>query len=119
MFGRKERKFAFKREPITELEDLRDDCIAVFLNSGLTMKAIHEKGGPTPHTTSKWLYRETRFPRMDSVRSMLQACDYELTIKPLAEVEVEMISERNPERRLRMSTYTTKMPRRKAKRKTK
>ena len=73
MFGRRERSSPYQRDPITDLEDLRDDCIALFINSGMTMKQVHVSGGPTPQTISKWLYKETRFPRMDSIRAFLQA----------------------------------------------
>lgn len=82
MFGHKERKYAFKREPLTDLEDLRDDCIALFLNSGMTQQQVHAAGGPTPGTISKWLYKETRFPRMDSIRSMLRALGCDMVIMP-------------------------------------
>lgn len=81
MFGRKERKTPFKREPLTDLEDLRDDCIALFQNSGLTQKEIHARGGPTPHTISKWLYKETVFPRLDTIRAFVQALGGNLVIE--------------------------------------
>lgn len=74
-----------QRPPEPELEDLRDDCIAIVINSKLTFKKVHEQGGPTPQTTSKWLYRETRFPRLSTIRSMLNACDHDLTITPIGE----------------------------------
>lgn len=70
------------RRPDTNLEDLRDDCVALFLDSGLTYQQIHERGGPTPGTISRWLYRETKFPRLDTIRSMVQACGAELAIVP-------------------------------------
>jgi hypothetical protein len=73
MFGRKERKTPFVREPLVSLEDLRDDCVSLFRDSGLTMKQVHEQGGPTPQTVSKWLYGETKFPRLDSMRALFQA----------------------------------------------
>ena len=82
MFGRRERKTPYSREPITDLEDLRDDCIALFMNSNITMKEVHHRGGPTPGTISKWLYKETRFPRMDSIRAFLQALEYDLVPMP-------------------------------------
>jgi len=87
MFGRKERKKAWARDPITSLEDLRDDCVALFINSGLTMKEVHARGGPTPHTISKWLYKETRFPRMDSIRALMQALDYDLVAMPTLDAQ--------------------------------
>lgn len=61
-----------------ELEDIRDDCIAVFLNSGMTQEQVHANGGPTPGTISKWLYKETRFPQFATIRSMLKACGGDL-----------------------------------------
>lgn len=83
-----------KREPLTSLEDLRDDCIAVVINSGQSFKRVHERGGPTPQTTSKWLYRETQFPQLATVRAMLKACDHELTIAPKNSQRIQRI---NPE----------------------
>lgn len=70
------------REPIAQLEDLRDDCIAIVMNSGMTFKQVHERGGPTSQTTSKWLYRETKFPQLATIRAILNACDHDLTIAP-------------------------------------
>jgi hypothetical protein len=76
----KGKPFVLARQPLVELEDLRDDCIAVMLNSGQSLKRVHERGGPTPQTTSKWLYRETRFPQLATIRAMLKACDHDLVI---------------------------------------
>jgi transcriptional regulator with XRE-family HTH domain len=87
MFGRRERTTPFQREPLSDLEDLRDDCIALFINSGMTQKQLHEAGGPTPQTISKWLYRETRFPRMDTIRSFLKALDYDIAPMPISRIE--------------------------------
>lgn len=81
-----------KREPLTSLEDLRDDCIAVVINSGMSFKRVHEKGGPTPQTTSRWLYRETQFPQLATVRAMLKACDHEITIAPKNSVRIQRIN---------------------------
>lgn len=67
-----------KRDPEPLLEDLRDDCVAIFLNSGMTQQQVHEAGGPTPQTISKWLYKETRFPQLPSVRALLKACGGDL-----------------------------------------
>ena len=74
------RKDPPKREPLVPLEDLRDDCIAVMINSGLSPKQVRERGGPTPATTSKWLYRETVFPQLATIRAMLNACGHDLVI---------------------------------------
>lgn len=78
MFGRKERKSPFQKETDERLETMRDDCIALFRDSQMTMKELHDRGGPTPGTTSKWLYRETRFPRFDTIERFLRALDAEL-----------------------------------------
>lgn len=80
MFGRKERSTPYQRDPLVTIEDLRDDCIALFRDSGMTMKAVHEAGGPTPHTISKWLYHETRFPRLDSMKALVKAIGGEIMI---------------------------------------
>ena len=84
MFGRgRNRKGPrFQREPRADLEDLRDDCIALFLNSGLRQWEIADAGGPTPATISKWLYKETRFPRLDTIRAFVRAMGYDLGIQP-------------------------------------
>lgn len=94
---------------VVDLEDLRDDTIAVVLNSGYSFERVHREGGPTAQTLRKWLYRETRYPRLDSVRSTLQACGYDFFVLP----QTVMNSERNggnPEiKSLRPST-TQKLP---------
>lgn len=72
-FGRKGRKTPLKREPRVDLEDLRDDCVALALDSGLNFTQIHENGGPTPQTTSKWLYGETHFPQLETMRMLCKA----------------------------------------------
>lgn len=82
MFGRKERSTPFKRDPLTSLEDIRDDCIAIFVNSRMTQVQVHEAGGPTPATISKWLYKETRFPRLDTVRAFYRALNHDLIPVP-------------------------------------
>lgn len=86
MFGRKERKNPLTKQIDHELEDLRDDCIAIFLNSGLTQKQVHERGGPTTTTISKWLYKETKFPRLATIQSFIAACGYSLQIAPTQQV---------------------------------
>lgn len=78
MFGRANRKNPLERTQSRKLEDLRDDCIALFINSGLTQKEIHEAGGPTTGTISKWLYKETFFPRYDTIERFLLALGHEL-----------------------------------------
>lgn len=78
MFGRSERKNPLQKVQSKKLEDLRDDCVALFINSGLTQKDIHNRGGPTPSTISKWLYKETFFPRYDTIERFLLALDHEL-----------------------------------------
>lgn len=77
------RKTPFKREPRADLEDLRDDSVAVFLNSGYTQQDVHARGGPTPATISRWLYKETMFPQLATVRSLLLACGYDFRVLPV------------------------------------
>lgn len=67
-----------KRDPEKELEDIRDDCIAIFLNTGMTYEEVHAKGGPTHNTITRWLYKETRFPQFATIRSFLKACGADL-----------------------------------------
>lgn len=78
MFHRKPRRTPFQREQDEKLEGLRDDCIALFIDSGLSQKQIHERGGPTSQTISKWLYGETHFPRHSSIQTFLAALGHEL-----------------------------------------
>lgn len=78
MFHRKGRRTPFQRQQDEKLEHLRDDCIALFIDSGLTQKQVHERGGPTPATISKWLYGETQFPRFSSIEAFLAALGHEL-----------------------------------------
>ena len=115
MFGRKERRNPLKRELERELEDLRDDCIALFLNSGLTQRQIHERGGPTPATISKWLYKETFFPRMNTIQAFTKALGYSLQIAPAQHV-ADMRSTATVGQRLKLDIGVVgkpKMPRRK------
>lgn len=80
------------REPLADLEDIRDDCIGIALETKMSFKDIHSKGGPTPQTSAKWLYRETRFPQLATIRAMLRACDYDITIAPRGEMEPRRFS---------------------------
>lgn len=77
---RQARKTPFQRQFNENLENLRDDCIALFVNSKLTQKQVHERGGPTPNTISRWLYRETMFPRLATVQSFVLALGCRLTV---------------------------------------
>jgi post-segregation antitoxin (ccd killing protein) len=80
MFGKRNRKTPFTREPAVELEDLRDDCVALYLNSGLSFQQVHANGGPTGPTVSKWLYKETRFPRLDTMRALARAVGGDIVV---------------------------------------
>lgn len=102
MFGhKKDRKTPFKREPISDLEDIRDDCVALFLNSELSFEQVHANGGPTGQTVSKWLHKETMFPRLDTVRAMIKACGGNLTV--VGARTDEKLQERKPESRLNIT----------------
>lgn len=79
-FGHKGRTNPIQRELDEELEGLRDDCIALFKNSGLTQQQIHERGGPTPKTISNWIYGITLFPRMSTIQAFTTALGYRLSI---------------------------------------
>lgn len=79
---RKSHSYTPKRDPAPELEDIRDDCIALFLNSGMTQEAVHAAGGPTPGTLSRWLYKETRFPQYVTIRTFLKAVGADLVALP-------------------------------------
>jgi hypothetical protein len=94
-FGRKGRRTPLTKEVVEEMENLRDDCIALFLASKKTQKEVHEQGGPTPGTISKWLYRETFFPRYDTIHRLLRALGY-----GLAPVHLDDVSARRSEIRV-------------------
>lgn len=78
--GQTVRRTPFQRELDEDLEALRDDTIALFLNSKMTQKQVHAAGGPTPGTISKWLYRETLFPRWQTIHTFCMALGYKLAI---------------------------------------
>ncbi len=78
--GQTVRRTPFQRELDEDLETLRDDCIALFLNSKMTQKQVHQTGGPTPGTISKWLYRETKFPQYRTINSFVMALGCQLMI---------------------------------------
>jgi hypothetical protein len=102
MFGRrKERKTPFVMEPRADLEDLRDDTIALFLNSGLSFQQVHANGGPTGPTVSKWLYKETRFPRLDTMRALVKAVGGDIVI--VGAKTAESLQGRTPANRLNVA----------------
>lgn len=80
MQGTKTRKTPFSREIDEQLEAVRDDCIALFLNSNLNQRQIHAAGGPTPGTITKWLYKETMFPRYNTISAFLNALGCHMVI---------------------------------------
>jgi hypothetical protein len=84
-----------RREPIAELEDLRDDTMGIALETRMSFKEIHAQGGPTPQTISKWLYRETRFPQLATVRAILRPCGFDLSVIRQGELEPRRFSHPN------------------------
>jgi hypothetical protein len=80
MQGTKARKTPFDRDPDEALEALRDDCIALFLNSKMTQAQVHAAGGPTPPTINRWLYRTTMFPQYRTISSFVEALRHRLVI---------------------------------------
>lgn len=80
MQGTRARVSPFAREIDEDLENLRDDCIALFLNSGLRQVDITAAGGPTPSTITKWLYKETRFPRYQTIAAFLRVLGSKLIV---------------------------------------
>lgn len=87
---------------------MRDDCIALFLNSGMTQQQIHAKGGPTPQTISKWLYKETSFPRYQTLASFLRAMGYRFAI-----LGADTPAQQIPKPLIRTANRRPKMPDRK------
>ncbi len=78
--GQTVRRTPFQRQLDEDLETLRDDCIALFINSKMTQQQVHQAGGPTSGTISKWLYRETRFPQYRTINSFVHALGCQLMI---------------------------------------
>lgn len=116
MFGRKNGK-RWQREPLAKLEDMRDDCVALFLNSGLTQEEVHRRGGPTPATISKWLYKETKFPRLDTMRALVLALGCDFVIMPVDDVAT--MRSVNVSERLGLDAEFTGQPRMPARRRRK
>lgn len=84
MQGTKPRKSVFVRDPDEALEAVRDDCIALFLNSKMTQAQVHAAGGPTTTTINRWLYKITLFPQYRTISSFVEALGHRLSIvKPV------------------------------------
>lgn len=111
-FTRKTQKQAL-RDPEEHLTNDRDDCISLYLNSGMTQKQIHENGGPTPSTISKWLYKETRFPRHETIKSFIAAMDCDSII--LSNAMIRKLRALPPEERLGLTVAIAGKPKMPAK----
>lgn len=64
------------------IEDLREDMISVVRNSHLTSEQIRERGGPAASTINNILERKTQRPQLNTIRSALLVCDYDIAIVP-------------------------------------
>lgn len=106
MQGTKTRKTPFAREIDQDLESLRDDCIALFINSRLTQQQIHQSGGPTPQTISRWLYKETAFPRYSTISTFLHALGCRMVVVDKAAVVPQQVRTKVT----RPSRHRPKMP---------
>lgn len=64
------------------IEDLREDFISVLRNSHLTSEEIRARGGPAASTINRILERTTLKPQLNTIRSGLLICDFDLMIVP-------------------------------------
>jgi hypothetical protein len=64
------------------IEDLREDFISVLRNSHLTSEEIRARGGPAASTINRILERTTLKPQLNTIRSGLLICDFDLAIVP-------------------------------------
>lgn len=67
------------------IEDLREDMISVVRNSHLTSEQIRERGGPAASTINNILERKTQRPQLNTIRSALLVCDFDLAVVPRRE----------------------------------
>jgi hypothetical protein len=96
---------------------MRDDCVALFINSGMTQRDVHAAGGPTPATISKWLYKETKFPRLDTMRALVRAVGGEILVVSREQADTLRFNPQSERLNLDVSFVgRPRMPRRPAKR---
>lgn len=67
-------------KPIASTEDLRDDCVSLVKNSGISFEEIHNRNGPTPQTLARWRDKEVVSPNMNKMRSALRAIGKDIGI---------------------------------------
>lgn len=72
------------KEPLVSVDDLRDEVVGAIQRSGMTYAMIKAWGGPTSSTLSKWQHRETKKPRLDTMRAAAQAVGYDIYVLPKA-----------------------------------
>lgn len=73
------------REPakFMAVDDLRDDCMSIVKNSGLSYAQITARGGPSAATLGKWNHRETKKPQLNTIRGALAACGMKIVFLPV------------------------------------
>lgn len=77
------RRAARTMPPEQQIGDLRDDVMAVVLNTfGRDFKRSHEKGGPVAGTLLAWDRKQVQRPQLNTVRGALRSCGYDLFILP-------------------------------------
>jgi hypothetical protein len=81
---------AMKNPPKISIEDLRDETMAIVRKSGLTYDEIHAKFGASGTTLTKWNYKETLRPQLNTIRGTLRACGFDLVIAPQKVVPIRL-----------------------------
>jgi hypothetical protein len=69
-----------ERAKLESYQDLRDDCMSLVKNSGLSFREIHGRLGPHPHTLELWATKVTSQPRLGKMRATLRIIGYDIGI---------------------------------------
>lgn len=67
------RDFKAHQKKMEDIQDLRDDVMALIRNARVDYEDIHAKFGPTPTTLNRWDKKEIKAPRIGKMRSALRA----------------------------------------------
>lgn len=72
---RKKDELEFKayQKKMEDIQDLRDDVMALIRNSNTDWETIHSNFGPTPQTLNRWDQKTVRAPQLGKMRSALRA----------------------------------------------
>lgn len=68
-----ESDFRAHQKKLEDIQDLRDDVMALIRNSKVDWDDIHAHFGPTPQTLHRWDQKTVRSPQLGKMRSALRA----------------------------------------------